>query len=32
LQLPPHVGENHDAGGNCTQVRFHERAVNLNRV
>ena len=29
--MPLHVGENHDQGGNDTQVRFFDRGSNLHR-
>ena len=27
--MPMHVGDNHDRGGNDTQVRFFERGTNM---
>jgi hypothetical protein len=32
LHQPLHVGDNHDRGGNSTQVRFFDRGDNLHRV
>jgi hypothetical protein len=30
--MSPHVGDNHDKGGNRTQVRFFDRGSNMHRV
>jgi hypothetical protein len=30
--MPMHVGDNHDKGGNQTQVRFFDRGTNMHRV
>jgi hypothetical protein len=32
LHMPLHVGDNHDKGGNRTQVRFFERGSNMHRL
>ncbi len=32
LHMPLHVGENHDKGGNATQVRFFDEGTNLHRL
>ena len=32
LHMPLHVGENHDRGGNDTQVQFFDQGSNLHRV
>ena len=32
LHMPLHVGDNHDKGGNTTQVRFFEEGTNLHRL
>ena len=32
MHLPCHVGDNHDKGGNQTQVRFFDRGTNMHRV
>jgi hypothetical protein len=32
LHMPLHVGDNHDKGGNQTQVRFFDRGSNMHRV
>jgi len=32
LHMPLHVGENHDKGGNQTQVRFFTRGSNMHRL
>lgn len=32
LHMPLHVGDNHDRGGNSTQVRFQGRGTNLHRL
>jgi nuclease S1 len=32
LHMPLHVGENHDRGGNDTQVQFFDKGSNLHRV
>jgi S1/P1 Nuclease len=32
LHMPLHVGDNHDRGGNDTQVRFFDRGSNMHRV
>lgn len=30
--MPLHVGDNHDKGGNKTQVRFFDRGTNMHRL
>ena len=30
--MPLHVGDNHDKGGNQTQVRFYDRGTNMHRL
>lgn len=32
LHMPLHVGDNHDRGGNDTQVRFFDRGTNMHRL
>ena len=32
LHMPMHVGDNHDRGGNDTQVRFFDRGSNMHRL
>ncbi len=32
LHMPLHVGDNHDKGGNKTQVRFFEEGTNMHRL
>ena len=32
LHMPLHVGDNHDRGGNDTQVRFFDKGSNMHRV
>jgi len=32
LHMPMHVRDNHDRGGNDTQVRFFDRATNMHRL
>ena len=32
LHMPMHVGDNHDKGGNGTQVRFFDRGSNMHRL
>jgi hypothetical protein len=32
LHMPLHVGDNHDKGGNLTQVRFFDRGTNMHRL
>jgi hypothetical protein len=32
LHMPLHVGDNHDRGGNATQVQFFDRGSNMHRV
>jgi hypothetical protein len=32
MQMPMHVGDNHDRGGNDTQVRFYDRGTNMHRL
>ena len=32
LHMPMHVGDNHDKGGNQTQVRFYDRGTNMHRA
>jgi len=32
LHMPLHVGDNHDKGGNQTQVRFYDRGTNMHRL
>lgn len=32
LHMPMHVGDNHDKGGNDTQVRFYETGTNMHRL
>ena len=32
LHQPLHVGDNHDKGGNQTQVRFYDRGTNMHRL
>jgi nuclease S1 len=32
LHMPMHVGDNHDKGGNRTQVRFFDRGTNMHRL
>ena len=32
LHMPLHVGDNHDKGGNKTQVRFFEDGTNMHRL
>jgi nuclease S1 len=32
LHMPLHVGDNHDRGGNDTQVRWYDRGSNMHRV
>ncbi len=32
LHQPLHVGDNHDKGGNLTQVRFYDRGTNMHRL
>jgi hypothetical protein len=32
LHMPMHVGDNHDRGGNDTQVQFFDRGSNMHRV
>jgi hypothetical protein len=32
LHMPMHVGDNHDKGGNLTQVRFYDRGTNMHRL
>jgi len=29
LHMPLHLGDNHDKGGNKTQVRFYDRGTNM---
>ena len=30
--MPMHVGDNHDEGGNDTQVRFFDRGTNMHSL
>jgi hypothetical protein len=30
--MPMHVGDNHDKGGNLTQVRFFDKGTNMHRL
>jgi hypothetical protein len=30
--MPLHVGDNHEKGGNLTQVRFYDRGTNMHRL
>jgi S1/P1 Nuclease len=32
LHMPMHVGDNHDRGGNDTQVRFFDRGTNMHKL
>jgi nuclease S1 len=32
LHMPLHVGDNHDKGGNRTQVRFYDRGTNMHQL
>jgi hypothetical protein len=32
LHMPLHVGDNHDRGGNATQVRFFDQGTNMHRL
>ena len=32
MHMPLHVGDNHDKGGNLTQVRFFDRGTNMHRL
>jgi hypothetical protein len=32
MHMPMHVGDNHDRGGNDTQVRFFDRGTNMHRL
>jgi nuclease S1 len=32
MHMPMHVGDNHDKGGNQTQVRFFDRGSNMHRL
>jgi nuclease S1 len=32
MHMPLHVGDNHDRGGNDTQVRFFDRGTNMHRL
>jgi hypothetical protein len=32
IHMPMHVGDNHDRGGNDTQVRFFDRGTNMHRL
>jgi hypothetical protein len=32
MHMPMHVGDNHDRGGNDTQVRFYDRGTNMHRL
>lgn len=32
LHMPMHVGDNHDKGGNQTQVRFYDRGTNMHAL
>jgi hypothetical protein len=32
LHMPMYVGDNHDKGGNLTQVRFYDRGTNMHRL
>jgi nuclease S1 len=32
MHMPLHVGDNHDKGGNQTQVRFFDRGTNMHRL
>jgi len=32
LHMPLHVGDDHDKGGNRTQVRFYDRGTNMHRL
>jgi hypothetical protein len=32
MHMPMHVGENHDRGGNDTQVRFFDRGTNMHKL
>jgi hypothetical protein len=32
MHQPCHVGDNHDKGGNDTQVRFYDRGTNMHRL
>jgi hypothetical protein len=32
LHMPMHVGDNHDRGGNDTQIRFYDRGSNMHRL
>src|SRR5262249_3740897 len=32
MHMPMHVGDNHDRGGNDTQVRFFDRGTNMHKL
>jgi hypothetical protein len=32
LHMPMHVGDNHEKGGNLTEVRFYDRGTNMHRL
>jgi hypothetical protein len=32
MHMPMHVGDNHDCGGNHTQVRFFDRGMNMHSL
>ena len=32
MHMPMHVGENHDRGGNDTQVRYFDRGTNMHSL
>ncbi len=32
MHMPMHVGDNHDRGGNNTQVRFFDRGTNMHSL
>jgi nuclease S1 len=32
MHMPMHVGDNHDRGGNNTQVRFFDRCINMHAL
>jgi hypothetical protein len=32
LHMPMHVGDNHDRGGNDTQIRFYDRGMNMHSL
>ena len=32
MHMPLHVGDNHDKGGNQTQVRFFDKGTNMHRL